>query len=134
MIMEHPIILFDGVCNLCNGAVQYLLKHDKKRAFLFASLQSETGKRILAEHGLPRNQLESIIYVSGNTSLQKSDAILSICKELGGWFKLLTIFSVIPKTIRDSAYDRIATNRYKWFGKQDHCMIPTPELKRRFLD
>jgi predicted DCC family thiol-disulfide oxidoreductase YuxK len=132
--MKHPVVLFDGVCNLCNGAVQFLITNDRRERLRFASLQSEIGQKILSNHGLPTDQFDSFIYVSENKCYQKSDAVLAICKELGSVFKCLTFFYVIPKPIRNLVYDWIATHRYKWFGKQTHCMIPTPELKRRFLD
>jgi predicted DCC family thiol-disulfide oxidoreductase YuxK len=132
--MDGRIVLFDGVCNLCNGAVQFLIRHDKKERLKFASLQSKTGQKLLQEFGLPTDQFNSFIYVAENICYQKSDAVLSICKELGGWNRLLTVSYVLPKSIRDIAYNWVATNRYKWFGKQSQCMVPTPELRKRFLE
>jgi predicted DCC family thiol-disulfide oxidoreductase YuxK len=132
--MATRVVLFDGVCNLCNGAVQFLIRHDKRERLKFASLQSTTGQKILSEYGLPTDQFSSFIYVTEKKCYQKSDAVLAICKEIGGWFKLLTAFYVVPKPIRNLAYSWVANHRYKWFGKQNQCMVPTPELKRRFLE
>ncbi|KAA0546124.1 thiol-disulfide oxidoreductase DCC family protein [Bacillus sp. BGMRC 2118] len=132
--MDYPIVLFDGVCNLCNGAVQFLIKHDKKERLRFASLQSETGQKILTEYGYSTNQFDSIILVSNQKVYEKSDAALAICSEIGGVFSLCKVMYIIPKRLRDSLYSLIARNRYKWFGKQDYCMLPTPELRKRFLE
>ncbi|MFZ3591107.1 thiol-disulfide oxidoreductase DCC family protein [Bacillus sp. DJP31] len=132
--MKYSIVLFDGVCNLCNGAIQFLLKYDKKERLRFASLQSETGQRLLAQYQLPTDDFDSFVVIANGKAFRKSVAALEICKQLGGWFIPFLIFRVVPSPVRDSIYSGVANNRYKWFGKQEHCMIPTPELRKRFLE
>ncbi|MFD1735092.1 thiol-disulfide oxidoreductase DCC family protein [Bacillus salitolerans] len=132
--MKNPIVLFDGVCNLCNGAVQFLLKHDKKEKLRFASLQSPKGQELLQSFHLPTADFNSFVLIKNEKYYVKSNAALQICKELGGLYSLLTILWIIPSPIRNVLYDGIARNRYKWFGKKDQCMLPTPELKKRFLE
>ena len=132
---NKKIILFDGVCNLCNTSVQYVIKHDKKDLFRFVALQSETGQRILKHIGISTNNIDSIVlYEPGIAYYYKSNAALEIAKNLGGIFTYGTIFKIIPTSLRDSIYDYVAKNRYKWYGKQDNCMIPTKELKAKFLE
>ena len=129
------IILFDGVCNLCNGAVQFIIKRDKRSVFKFASLQSEIGKQLTKERGIDTELLDSIILIEpGIAYYSKSTAALEIMKSFGGIWSLTRLFTVLPEGFRDIVYDFIAKNRYKWFGKKDACMIPTPELQSRFLD
>ncbi|WP_010516695.1 thiol-disulfide oxidoreductase DCC family protein [Croceivirga radicis] len=129
------IILFDGVCNLCNGAVQFIIKRDKRSVFKFASLQSEIGKQLTKERGIDTELLDSIILIEpGIAYYSKSTAALEIMKSFGGVWNLTRLFTVLPEGFRDIVYDFIAKNRYKWFGKKDACMIPTPELQSRFLD
>jgi predicted DCC family thiol-disulfide oxidoreductase YuxK len=131
--MEQPIILFDGICNLCNGAVQFIIKHDKRNLFRFGSLQSGTGQQLLAQYNLPMNEFNSFILIENNKAYSRSTAALKIAKKLNGILPWLYVFMIIPKIFRDSIYDLIARNRYKWFGQKDECMVPTPELKARFL-
>lgn len=129
------IILFDGVCNLCDSSVQYIISKDKKDIFRFVSLQSELGIKILNHIGINPNEMKSIVlYKPGTAYYLKSVAILEILKNIGGRYKLLSIFSFVPKVITDFFYDFIAKNRYKWYGKKDSCMIPTTELKSKFLE
>jgi len=130
---SKKIILFDGVCNLCNGAVQFIIKRDTREYFLFASLQSSYGQQQLIKHKFQQT-LSTIILIEGEQALQKSDAILGIVKHLPGAWPLLSACKVLPRFIRDAAYDWVARNRYRFFGKKDACMIPTPELKARFID
>jgi predicted DCC family thiol-disulfide oxidoreductase YuxK len=132
-IKNHKIILFDGVCNLCNGAVTYIIKRDKKNIFKFAALQSEVGKELISKFNIDTEKVDSIILIDGEKHYEKSSAALRISKELSGAFPLLFGFMILPKFIRNSVYDYIAKNRYKWFGKKESCMIPTPELKSKFL-
>lgn len=128
------IILFDGVCNLCNNSVQFVIKRDKKDLFRYAALQSEIGQQLINERGIDTGQVDSIILIEpGVAYFTKSDAALEIAKALGGGWSLLALFSWVPKSIRDAVYDLVARNRYKWFGKKDACMIPTPELRVKFL-
>lgn len=132
--MKNAIILFDGVCNLCNSSVNFIIDHDKKGVYQFTSLQSETGKNLLKRVGFPPDKIDSIVLIEGESVYVKSTAVLQIASRLDGCWKLLRIFKVIPRPLRDRLYDYVAQNRYRWFGKQATCRIPTPELKTRFLD
>lgn len=127
---EQPILYFDGVCNLCNNAVQFVIRHDRQKKFLFASLQSAAGKEVLNK--LPVVPDSMVLYTSGKYHV-KSSAALHTARLLGGIYSLAFVFIIIPAFIRNAVYDLIARNRYRWFGKKDECMIPTPELKSRFL-
>ena len=131
---DKSIILFDGVCNLCNSAVNFIIKHDQKKHFLFASLQSDVAKEILLQFHSEKTDLSSIILIENNISYDKSKAVLLIFKQLNGGYKLIYYLIIIPKFIRDFVYKFIANNRYKWFGRQKSCNIPSLELKKRFLD
>ncbi|WP_456424654.1 thiol-disulfide oxidoreductase DCC family protein [Lutibacter sp.] len=128
------IILFDGVCNLCNSSVNFIIKHDTKEQFLFASLQSDAAKEILLQFSTKKLTVDSIMLIEGKNIYEKSSAILQISKHLNSGYKVLYGFIIIPKFIRDWVYDIIAKNRYKWFGKKEKCMIPTPEIKNRFIE
>lgn len=131
---DKKIILFDGVCNLCNSTVQFLIKHDKKDVFRFVALQSDLGQQITAYIGIDTSKVDSIIvYEPGKAYFYKADAALEIASAIGGIYSLLGIFKVVPKSIRNAVYDYIARNRYKWYGKKEACMIPTPEIKAKFL-
>ena len=130
--MEN-VILFDGVCNLCNGLVRFIIKRDKERKFKFASLQSETGQQRLGQFGLEKNEFESFVLIRDDKYYLKSTGVLKMLRELGGIWKLFYVFIFIPRPLRDLLYDAIAKSRYKIFGKRDVCMIPTPVLKERFL-
>ncbi|HSP12311.1 MAG TPA: thiol-disulfide oxidoreductase DCC family protein [Salegentibacter sp.] len=132
---DKKIVLFDGVCNLCNGAVTYIIKHDKKDVFRFASLQSEIGRQLVSERGMDPNDLDTIVLIEpGVAYYRKSTAALEISKDLSGGASFLQHFWFIPESLRDGIYNFVANNRYKWYGKKDQCMIPTPELKSKFLD
>ena len=131
---NHPIILFDGICNLCNNSVQYVINHDPHAFFTFASLQEETGQQLLIKYGLSVDDLNSFVLIINNKALTRSTAALTVARNLGGLTKLLYGFIIVPAFIRDAVYGIIAKNRYKWFGKRDSCMIPTPELRSRFLN
>jgi len=130
---DHPVILFDGVCNFCNGAINFVIKRDRKRCFRFAPLQSDAGRRLLAQYGLSTTDFNSFILIQDGKYLQKSTAALQVYTQLGGARKLAGIGYLIPRFIRDFFYSLIARNRYKWFGKKQACMIPTPETKSLFL-
>lgn len=131
---NKKIIIFDGVCNLCNSAVLFVIKHDKKDTFRFVTLQSELGQEILTYIGIdPKNTDSIVLYEPGMAYYYKSDAALQIAKNLNGVFPLATVFKILPTAIRNQLYDYIAKNRYKWYGKKESCMIPTPELKVKFL-
>ncbi len=131
---DHPVILFDGVCNLCNASVQYVIKHDRKKLFRFASLQSSFGQKVLEQNNLPADLFNSFILFENNIIYNRSTAALMVAKRLSGFMKLLYGFIIIPKFIRDAVYNFIARNRYKWFGKKEACWLPTPELKNLFID
>lgn len=131
---QKKIILFDGVCNLCNGAVQFIIKHDKKDIFRFVALQSDLGKKICNYIGVDQTKIDSIIlYNPGAAYYYKSTAIIEIANDLGRFYSLLSFFKIFPEKLRNYIYDYIAKNRYKWYGKKESCMIPTPELKAKFL-
>lgn len=133
--IDKKIILFDGVCNLCNSSVQFVIRHDKRDIFRFVSLQSELGQKILNHIGISRLQTDStILYVPEKGHYIKSDVAFKILKDINGIYKLLLIFSILPKKLLDIIYDYVAKNRYKWFGQKESCMIPTPELKSKFLE
>ncbi|MDP4264850.1 MAG: thiol-disulfide oxidoreductase DCC family protein [Bacteroidota bacterium] len=131
---EGPVVLFDGVCNLCNHSIQFIIKRDRKKKFLFASLQGKTGQEILKKFGLPDNQFNSFILADGDKVYTRSSAALHIARELKGGWKLLYGFMIVPRFIRDSVYNLVAKNRYKWFGKKEECWVPAAELKERFLE
>lgn len=132
---NKKIILFDGVCNLCNSSVINIIKMDKKNTFLFTSLQSKSGKEIIKYLNIDVLKIDSVILYEPNIRYDiKSTAALKIMNDFGGLWKMVNIFFMIPPFIRDVIYDFIAKNRYKWFGKKNACMIPSPELKKKFLD
>jgi len=132
--INKKIILFDGVCNLCNTSVQFVIRHDIKDVFRFVQLQSELGLKIMKHVGIDAFKIDSIIlYEPGKAYYYKSEAAFEILKETRGIYKFLLVFSLLPKSITDYVYDYIAKNRYEWIGKNDSCMIPTPELKAKFL-
>lgn len=130
---QNPIILFDGICNLCNASVQFILKQDKKKQFLLASLQSDAAKNILLQYKCKNNDLNSIIVIDKNKVHKKSSAILIIVKHLGMPWQIFNLMKVLPENWRDSLYDFVAERRYKWFGKKDTCLMMLPEYKNRFI-
>jgi predicted DCC family thiol-disulfide oxidoreductase YuxK len=131
---DKKIILFDGVCNLCNASVQFVIKRDTKDRFRFVPLQSDLGDKILNHLGVNREQTDSIVlYEPGKAYYYKAEAALKIINELGGLYQLLNILQIFPKFLSNIVYDYIAKNRYCWYGKQENCMMPTPELAAKFL-
>lgn len=134
VVQPEAVVLFDGICNLCSGAVQFIINRDPSAFFKFASLQSEYGQQQLARFGLDPNSLHSVILIQDDTVYQRSDAALKIARKLGGGWPLLYGFKILPRFLRDGIYNLIAGNRYRLFGKKDACWIPTPELKSRFKD
>lgn len=130
---DTSIILFDGICNFCNSSVNKIIKHDKKNQFKFAALQSETGKKLVEKHSIDSTKIDSIILIENDAVFIKSTAILKISKQMSGLYPLAFGFIIIPAFIRDIVYDFVARNRYKWFGKKDSCMIPTAEVKEKFI-
>ena len=131
--MDRLYILFDGVCNLCNGFVVFVVKRDPNAKFKFASLQSEEGEKVQKEFDMDPDNIKTMVLVDNDKYYVKSDAALRIFKELSGLWSLLYYFIIIPRPIRDFVYDIVAKNRYRWFGRLDECMLPTPDLKKRFL-
>jgi predicted DCC family thiol-disulfide oxidoreductase YuxK len=131
--IDQPIILFDGVCNFCNSAVNFVIKKDKKKAFRFAPLQSAAGQILLNQYGLSTSDLKSFVLIEDNEAFTKTTAALKVMKHLSTPWPLMQGFLVLPPFVRDVVYNLIARNRYKWFGKKEECMVPTPELKSRFL-
>jgi predicted DCC family thiol-disulfide oxidoreductase YuxK len=131
---DKKLILFDGVCNLCNASVQYIIKHDKKDMFRYTALQSDVGQEIIKKFNIDTDKTDSILLYSEDHGISfKSTAALKIASKLGFPRNLMVIFRIVPAFIRNWVYDYIAKNRYKWYGKKEECMIPTPELKSKFL-
>lgn len=130
--MQHRIVLFDGECNFCSSSVQFIIKRDRKGYFKFASLQSDAGIKLKRQYHAAEN-LDTIVLIDNDKIYYKSDAALRICKNLDGMWKIFSVFIIIPRSLRDILYDLIAKNRYKWFGKKEHCMIPKQEMRDRFL-
>ena len=131
---NKKIILFDGVCNLCNSSVQFVIDRDPNNRFMFASLQSDFGQEVLRKYHLNTTDFDSIILLDQQKIYEKSSAALRIAKELKFPWSLLAIFLILPQFLRDIGYNYVAKNRYKWFGKQESCWMPTPELRSKFLD
>ena len=131
--LTHSIILFDGVCNLCNGAVNFVIKRDPRNVFKFTPLQEKQGVLLLKKHAVDARKLDSIVLIENGNVYIKSSAALRIARKLSGLWPLFFVLLIIPSFIRDGVYDFIAKNRYKWFGKKEQCMIPTPGLREKFL-
>ena len=127
------VLLFDGVCNLCNAGVNFLLNHDPAGHFKFAALQSEAGQGLLAGCKLPTDEFKSFVLVEDGRCYQRSEAALRVARRLPGAWRLLYGFILLPTPLRDALYDLVARNRYRWFGRRDTCRLPTPELRARFL-
>lgn len=132
MKSDNAIVLFDGVCNFCNSSINFIIKRDKKGYFKFAPLQSEIAQKLVGDKTKPMP--ESVILIEKGKAYDRSSAALLIAKKLNGLWPVLYIFIIVPKPIRDAVYNLIGRNRYKWFGKTEACMIPTPEVRSRFLD
>jgi len=138
-ISDGPIVYFDGVCNLCNSVVQFIIRNDRDGVFRFASLQSKLGEEARASAFAEKasaddRDADSVILFYKGRYYAKSEAVLKVARLLGGWMLLLIPGYILPRFIRDAIYDAVAKRRYKWFGRKEECMIPTPELKARFLD
>lgn len=131
--LTHSIILFDGVCNLCNGAVNFVIKRDTGNVFKFTPLQEKQGVLLLKTHAVDTQKLDSIVLIENEKVYVKSSAALRIAKKLSNLWPLFFVLLIIPSFIRDGVYDFIAKNRYKWFGKKEQCMIPTQGLREKFL-
>ncbi|MCD1261321.1 thiol-disulfide oxidoreductase DCC family protein [Paenibacillus athensensis] len=129
-----PIVLFDGVCNVCSSAVQFIIRRDPAGRFRFASLQSEAGRELLLRHGLPADRIDTIVLIENGRSYTRSTAILRVVRGLKGAWPLLYGGIIIPRPLRDGLYRWFAANRYRWFGQRESCMLPTPDIRRRFLE
>jgi predicted DCC family thiol-disulfide oxidoreductase YuxK len=132
----HRIVLFDGVCSVCDQAVLFIVDHDRRRRFSFAPIQSPIGERLLAAHGLSEltKVVSTIVLIEGDRTYTHSAAVVRIARELDRPWPLLSLFWLVPAPLRDAAYRYFAAHRYTWFGQRDSCRVPTPELRSRFLD
>ncbi|MCU4802245.1 thiol-disulfide oxidoreductase DCC family protein [Halobacteria archaeon HArc-gm2] len=131
---QHPILLFDGVCNLCNSIVQFVVERDAEGTFRFASLQSPVGQALLEEHDLPTDDFDTFVLIEGGEAYTKSEGGLRAARHFDGLYPLLRHFLVLPRPIRDAVYNLVANNRYDWFGRKDACMLPSGDVGERFLD
>jgi predicted DCC family thiol-disulfide oxidoreductase YuxK len=139
--LNHPemiqipdnLVLFDGVCNLCTASVRFIIQHDRKAIFRFASIQSEIGKEICRSQGLDPADVQTFLLISAGKILLRSDAAIAVASSFGGLWRLLRVFKLVPRVARDWIYSTVARNRYRWFGRTDACMIPSPEVRDRFV-
>jgi predicted DCC family thiol-disulfide oxidoreductase YuxK len=129
----HAIVLFDGVCNFCNRSVNWIIRRDTRGRFRFAALQSQAGAALQKRHGLDPGALDTLVLVEGAKVYVKSTAALRIVKRLGGLRSAVYALIAVPRPVRDFAYDWFARRRYRWFGERDECMVPSPEVRERFL-
>ena len=131
---EHPILFFDGLCNLCNSAVQWFLRHDRSGKLRYASLQSDLARELLPAAGIDPGDLNSLVFYHRGQAWQRSDGALKAYRQVGGvWAGLARVGGIFPRFLRDSVYNTIARNRYRWFGRREECMLPRPEWKARFV-
>ena len=131
---QQPVILFDGICNFCNSSVNFIIKRNRKKDIRFAALQSDAGRQLLSQYQLPVREMESIVFIENGKAYVRSTAALRISRHLNAAWPLCYGFIIIPRFIRDAVYNWIAANRYKWFGVQEQCMLPTPDVRERFLN
>lgn len=129
----RPFILFDGVCNFCDSSVNFIIKRDRNNRLLFAPLQSPAGRELAEQYGFKNDYLGSMVFVENGKAHTRSTAALRIATYLGGGWPLLKVLLLVPRFIRDAAYDLIARNRYRWFGKKDSCMVPSPSIRAKFI-
>ncbi|MBN3553918.1 thiol-disulfide oxidoreductase DCC family protein [Fictibacillus nanhaiensis] len=127
------MLLFDGVCNLCNGSIQFILKHEKNSDLKFSAIQSEAGQKLLSQYSIDPEQTNSVILISDGVVYTESDAVAKVAEFLKFPYNLGSYMKVVPRPIRNATYKKVASNRYKWFGQKESCMIPTPDLRNRFL-
>lgn len=133
--VERPVVVFDGVCNLCNASIDFLLRHDRRGVFRFASNQSGAGRKLLSERGVDPENVQSVYLVEADGRVSsKSTAVLRIARELGWPWRLATVFRVVPRPVRDVVYDLVARSRYRLFGRRQTCRLPKPEERARFLE
>ena len=133
-MQQGPVVLFDGVCNFCNRAVNFILRHEKKAVLKFAPLQSEAGRRLARQYGLNSDEPESLVLIEEEKLYLRSSAALRISRYLRGGWPLMIGFIIVPTVIRDLVYRWIAANRYRWFGRRSQCMVPTEENRSRFIN
>ncbi|HYK55839.1 MAG TPA: thiol-disulfide oxidoreductase DCC family protein [Flavisolibacter sp.] len=131
---DHPVILFDGVCNFCNGSINFVIRQDRNDIFRFAALQSEAGQKLLQQYQLPKEAFQSFVLIDEGKVYKKSTAALKVLNRLPWYWKELQVLRIVPRFLRNAIYDFIARNRYKWFGKKEECRLPTSAVKSRFLD
>jgi len=131
---EQPILLFDGVCNLCNGSIQFVIEHDPEGAFRFAPLQSDAAERLLDDVGFHDYDFDTFVLVDGDDYYTKSDAALRVARELDFPWSLAGALRIVPRPLRDAVYDTVATHRYAVFGKKAQCMVPSPDVRERFIE
>ena len=134
MPSQKAIMLIDGLCNICTRIVSFTVRHDPKALIQFAALQSPVGQKLLAQYGLPTSEIKTFVLIENNQAYTHSTGALRYFKHLNGLWPLLYVLIVLPRPLRDFVYDTFSKNRYHWFGKRDQCLVPTPELKNRFLD
>jgi len=130
---DHPILVFDGVCNLCNGSIQYIIPRDPDGTLRFAPLQSDLGETVRESAGLSTDDLETVVLVDDGMAYTKSDAAIRVGEHLGGPYRLLSLGRLLPRSLRDRIYDFVADHRYDWFGKKDQCLIPDEDVSDRFI-
>jgi predicted DCC family thiol-disulfide oxidoreductase YuxK len=133
-VIDHPLILFDGVCNFCNASVNFVIARDPKKNFRFAPFQSSAGQDLLKKFGLLATDLDTMVLIEDGRVFTRSTAGLKIARRLSSLWPLLYAFMIVPRFFRDAVYNVVARNRYRWWGRRDACMVPTPEVRERFLD
>ena len=130
---DHSVILFDGVCNFCNGMVNFVIRQDRKDLFRFAPLQSQAARELLRQHGMNENQSDSFVLLEGNKTYTASTAAIRVCEKLPWYWQWLRVFWILPRRFRDGIYHFIARKRYQWFGKKEQCMVPGEKIRGKFL-
>lgn len=131
---DRYIVIFDGVCNFCNGAVNFIIRRDPNALFSFTPMQSESGKWLIDEHHAPMVGVDTFLLIKNGQCFDRTDAALEICRDLTGFWFLFRIFKILPRSFRDFFYRLFARNRYKLFGRREECMIPSPEVRDRFIE
>ena len=131
--IPENLILFDGVCNLCSALVQFVIRNDQAAKFRFATIQSEIGKEIFQSHGLDASDLQTFVFIADGRMFVRSDAAIEVVSRFGGGWRTFKIFRFVPRMVRDAIYSIIARNRYRWFGRKEVCMVPTADIRERFL-
>jgi predicted DCC family thiol-disulfide oxidoreductase YuxK len=131
--IPDSLVLFDGVCNLCSALVQFVIRHDPAAKFRFAAIQSEIGREIFQSHGLDPADLQTFVFIADGETFLRSDAAIEVVSRFGGAWRIFRVFRFVPRVVRDSIYTIVARNRYRWFGRKEVCMVPTTEIKERFL-